>query len=216
MRCIGPFFASLLAASGVQAQDVVLVGDSILAWNRETGESIGDALASQINKPVANLAESGALFMAGFWEFGEDIPAQLDGAKPDILILTGGGNDVEPGCGTRKAAQIIDRMIAADLSGELADFVEPLTEQGTQVVYLAYYDLPDITSEFTPCRSDLLTLEARAIALADQTDGFRVAAGRSAIDPADLTLYDPDGIHPSPAGAALLGALLADTIRQLP
>lgn len=91
-------FTLCLAAMPLAAQEIVVIGDSIMDWN-SASESVPGQLAAALGVPVDNRAVSGAQVNPGLIErtLGKDIPSQLDGSSPDILVMTGGGNDFGEG-----------------------------------------------------------------------------------------------------------------------
>lgn len=207
----------LSAATSAKAQDIAMIGDSILAWNRESGESVGVRLAEQLGQPIDDHSTGGATLRAGFFGFGDSILTQFDDVEPEpeIVIFNGGGNDLAPSCHSPDAMDDMSQLIGADLTGLIPSFVDGLVSSGKTAIYLAYYDMPDVDTEFTPCVPMFEAMEVRLIELADQTSGFHVAQGRSVIDPADLSNYDSDYVHPSPKASKLLAELLAEEILAL-
>lgn len=214
MRALVIMAAGLLAGS-VSAQEVMVAGDSIMAWNREDGQSIAQALAAEIGLEVEDVSRSGARLSAGFLSGTMDIRRQVGRSRPDVLIFDGGGNDLGDECGCGACEGTLDDMIDAELDGEFRDFVTPLTEAGTEVIYLGYYDTPIGGNEFSPCEDFFEILEDRMIALADETDGLTFVTGKDVIDPSNDAHYDTDRLHPSHAGSAPLGGLVAETIAGL-
>lgn len=209
---------ALLAATPLAAQNVTIIGDSILAWNRETGESVGDTLSARLGRPVEDLSTGGALFRGGFWAFGDDIRGQFKESEtaPDVVVFNGGGNDLAPFCHDEESYAVMDRLVAPDLTGAIPAFVDELNAAGITALFLGYYDMPDEDVEFAPCVPMFETMGDRLLTLADQTPGFYFVSGASVIDPSDLGNFDEDKVHPSPRASELLGVLLADQIAALP
>lgn len=206
-----------LSAAPLAAQEIVVIGDSIMDWN-SPADSVPGQLAAALGVPVDNRAVGGAQMNPGLIgrTLGHDIPSQLDGATPDILIMTGGGNDFGEGCGCQLCDAVLDTLVAADGSGDLGSFLKDQTLTSDHVIYLGYYAPPDGGNAYSHCIPWMTEMDRRIAALADQTPGLTFVSATEVIDPANRSLYDPDWVHPSPAGAALIGALLADTIRALP
>jgi len=80
------------------------------------------------------------------------------------------------------------------------------------VLYLGYADPPAQGNAFAGCLAPLRTL-ARRVAMLSGVTHVPVA---HAIDPADRSFYDLDGIHPSAKASAVMAGLLADAIRAAP
>ncbi|MEL6572433.1 MAG: SGNH/GDSL hydrolase family protein [Pseudomonadota bacterium] len=206
-----------LSAMPLAAQEVVVIGDSIMDWNSPE-ESVPGQLAIALGVPVDNRAVGGAQVNPGLIGkvLGTDIPAQLEGATPDILVMTGGGNDFGEGCGCQLCDEVLDALVAPDGSGDLGSFLKDQTQTIDQVIYLGYYAPPIGGNAYSQCIPWLTEMDRRIATVADQTPGLTFVSAAEVIDPANQDLYDSDWVHPSPAGAALIGALLADTIRALP
>jgi lysophospholipase L1-like esterase len=83
--------------ASVVAQDIVIIGDSLMDWNEE--RSIPALLSKGLGVPVDNRSIAGAELSAGFWNRwdGLDIKAQLGSDKPSLLVMAGGGNEFS-GC----------------------------------------------------------------------------------------------------------------------
>lgn len=207
---------ALLSAGGdVSAQEVMVAGDSVMAWNREDGRSIADVLAARTGLDVEDVSQSGARLSAGFLAGSGDIRRQVGQARPDILVFDGGANDLGDECGCTACSRTLDEMISPGLEGEITDFVQPLIEDGTEVIYLGYYDAPVGGNEFSPCQPVLDQLETRMRALAAALDGLTFVSGADVIESSNGAHYDSDRVHPSHAGSALLGELVAEAIAAL-
>ncbi len=197
------------------AQDILVAGDSILAWNRDSRQSIAWELARRTGREVVDVSVSGARFSAGPVSLVPDVRRQIGDARPEVLILGGGGNDLRGECGCSACDATLDLMVGPTLSGEFANLILPLTRAGTQVIYLAYYDIPVGGNAFSPCEEELDALEARMAALAAAVDGLHIVRGDRVIDRTNLSHYARDRLHPSPEGSARLGSLLAATVAEI-
>jgi len=204
------FLALLLAAPSLaQAQNIVAIGDSIMDWNG--AQSIPAQLAQKLGRPVDDRSVAGAQISGGFWDrlHGRDIRAQLDGDRPDILVMTGGGNDLGDACCCAKGcAAEVDTLLTRDGRGALGDFLRDVVAGGMQVFVLGYADPPAGGNEFSGCLPHLRVLADRVTAI----PGVVHVPVRDAIDPADPSFYDADRLHPSVKGSAAMAGLLADAI----
>ena len=189
--------------------DIIVVGDSILAWHRGTGRSIPSVVADQTGLTVSNVAVNGARFIAM-----PGIAAQYVAGDYDWVIMDGGGNDLLPVCGTENEARVLNALITADgRGGAIAQFANSAAAAGAQVIVLGYYPVSDRGGPFVQCRAALAELAVRQARIADRNpDIIFVDAGR-VIGSSDVTAYAPDLVHPSPRGAALVGQLIASAIR---
>ena len=200
---------ALLLAAPSAAQDIIAIGDSIMDWNGP--ESIPAQLSQELDLHVDDRSVAGAQISAGFRDRlrGLDIRAQLGGDRPDILVMTGGGNDLGNGCGCSDGcAEEADILLTRDGRGELGDFLRDVVADGTQVFVLGYADPPLGGNEFSGCIPHLRRLAERL----DTIPGVILVPVHHAIDPADRSFYDADLVHPSVKGSSVMARLLADAI----
>ncbi len=200
---------SLLLAAPVQAQDIIAIGDSIMDWNG--AQSIPAQLSRELGVPVDDRSLSGSQVRAGFWNRrqGLDIRAQLGGDRPDIVVMTGGGNDLGEGCGCREGcAEEVEALLTDDGGGAFGDFLSDVVADGTQVFVLGYPDPPVGGNDFSGCVADLRVLADRL----DAMEGVTLVPVHQVIDPADMSFYDADRVHPSIRGSSVMAELLASAI----
>ena len=202
-----------LADSGTArtAARIVAIGDSIMAWNREAGASIPDVVGAQLSAEVDNRAVGGAIFL----DDNEGIPAQYVSDAWSWLLLDGGGNDVNDGCGCDDCAVLLDRLLSIDgQTGAIAAFIDQVRATGVKVAFVGYYKLPSGAQfGFDRCGDELATMRARATRMAASREGVIFVDATQAVRATDLPLYDNDLVHPSVAGSAAVGQLVADRVR---
>lgn len=190
--------------------DVIVVGDSILAWHRGTGRSIPDAVEQGTGLTVSNVSVSGARFLGT-----GGIPSQYIAGPWDWVIVDGGGNDLLPACGNSNAPAILDALISADgQQGAIPAFVNRAATNGAQVIILGYYPVSARGGPFVSCVSVLDELAMRQARLAASNPAAVFVDSGDVIDAIDAASYAPDLVHPSQQGAALVGQLLASTIQR--
>lgn len=200
---------SLLLAVPVQAQDIIAIGDSIMDWNG--AQSIPAQLSRELGRSVEDRSLSGSQVRTGFWNRrqGLDIRAQLGDDRPDILVMTGGGNDLGERCGCREGcAEEVDKLLTEDGGGAFGVFLSDVVADGTQVFVLGYLDPPVGGNDFSGCAADLRVLADRLDAL----EGVTLVPVHQAIDPADMSYYDADRVHPSVKASSAMAKLLARAI----
>lgn len=205
----GALTLSLLLAAPVQAQDIISIGDSIMYWNG--AQSIPAQLSRELGLPVEDRSLAGSQISTGFWNRmeGLDIRAQLDGDRPGILVMTGGGNDLGDGCGCREGcAEEVEALLTVDGGGAFGEFLSDVVADGTQVFVLGYPDPPVGGNDFSGCVADLRVLADRL----DAMEGVTLVPVHQVIDPADMSFYDADGVHPSIRGSSVMAELLASAI----
>lgn len=190
--------------------DVIVVGDSILAWHRGSGRSIPDVVEQGTGLDVTNVSVSGARFLGA-----GNIPSQYGAGDWDWVIVNGGGNDLRPACGTSNATAILDALISEDgRSGAIPVFVDRAATGGAQVIILGYYPVSTRGGPFVRCIAVLDELAARQARKAATNPAVIFVDSGQAIGASDSASYAPDLVHPSPPGAALVGELVASTILQ--
>ncbi|MEO9576498.1 MAG: SGNH/GDSL hydrolase family protein [Tateyamaria sp.] len=125
MRYVLAMLLCLAAPLGAEPLRVLAIGDSILAWHKWTGRDIPSAMGAVLGAQVENDAVAGARFSnasglgraAGF-----DVRAQFRPGPWDLLLINGGANDFLADCSCRACDEVLDGLIAPDLSGEVATY----------------------------------------------------------------------------------------------
>jgi len=205
---------SILFACQPQAENGVLgIGDSMLAWNRESGESIPEVVATELGLDVLNASVSGSQLTDGG---DEAIPNQyVDGAW-DWVVLNGGGNDLNEQCGCGECDAVLDNIASVDgQSGTLSELVDEVSSKGHSVVIVGYFQIPEEQPDFGNCGDTLVELNARQQQVAETRDGVWFISSGDVVSPADMSHYDDDSLHPSVEGSAVIGQNIAETIQGL-
>jgi len=206
----------LAAPAAAQEARIVVLGDSIMEWNGES--SVADIIERELGERVRDESVSGAQFShrLRFFVGPMDIRAQLPGRAFGWVVISGGGNDLAVDCDCNECAEVLDGLITADGTlGDIPDFAEQVTTSGTNIFWAQYYDAPQSGGPFGDCADELAELEARLDRLADRLPGVHMADMSEVIDPSDLSLYDPDRLHPSPEGSAVIGRWIAKELLSL-
>lgn len=214
-------FLCLLAAAcafgGAPADraDVLVMGDSIMTWNRSRGASFPDALSGRLGLPVATRAVPGAaLLPGGDTFFAGRIPGQVPDGRWDWIVVNGGANDLKSLCGCGRCAGVLDRLVSEDgTRGTWPDLLDALRPRASRGVVVVGYFGPSEAGRgpFAACTDELRALEARLARLAARTDGVRFVDIRPSFT-GPPGHYAPDLTHPSPLGSALIAALVAAEI----
>ncbi|WP_254655271.1 SGNH/GDSL hydrolase family protein [Roseobacter sp. GAI101] len=196
--------------------DILVIGDSVMAWNGTADQAIPDVMAQTLGRQVINKAVPGALFNNGnavYSAFGFDIQRQYPGGSWNWIVLNGGANDLGFGdCKCQDCRAKVDSLIGPDaMSGAIPAFLTRLRASGAQVLWMGYYK-GNGKGSFEGCRDDLVLLEQRINRFAAQTDGVIFLDSENVIDPQDDSQFASDNTHPSPKGAALVGRYLAKAI----
>lgn len=196
---------------------ILVIGDSVMWWNADEGESIADAIAAKLGEPVVNLAVPGAAISHPDPDMaveGLDIRAQYRKRGWDWVVVEGGANDLGDEGGARGCATVLDELVSADgRRGEIPELVERIRSDGARVVALGYYALSARADENDFCGDSLATLARRIEAMAAMNPEVLFVAMADVVSPADKAAYDRDGVHPSARSSQAIGRKIADAIR---
>ena len=194
--------------------DILVIGDSVLAWNRFSGQDAGRQIANALGRDVVSRAAPGARIEAGGLGTlgGLSISDQLSGSW-NWVVMNGGANDLATRCGCGPCGDQIDRLISADgAQGAIPQLIARARASGAQVLWAGYYVAPS-SGSFKGCRPALVEIERRIARLAAAADGLHFADIEDVLDPSVTPgLLAADRTHPSPAGSAVMGGFLAATI----
>ncbi|MCX8227900.1 MAG: SGNH/GDSL hydrolase family protein [Sulfitobacter sp.] len=198
--------------------DILVIGDSVLAWNGRSDQAIPDVIGKTLGRQVTNKAVPGAKFANGsalFSAIGFDIQQQYPGGSWNWIVLNGGANDLGfDDCKCAACRPAVAKLIGPDaMSGAIPAFLSRLRASGAQVLWMGYYK-GNGKGSFEGCRDDLVLLERRIARFAANTQGVTFLDSEAVINPADPTQFASDNTHPSPKGSALIGAYLANAISE--
>ena len=216
--------ALLVLASGLSAwaeaakPRVLVMGDSLMAWNGTRGAAVSDALGKMLGVKVKDHAVAGARY---FYHLpltgaaGLRISAQFRGGPWDYVVMNGGGNDLLFGCGCGPCKRMLTRLIRDDgRAGAIPDLVAEIRASGAKVIYTGYLRTPGITSPVEACGPLGDEMDARLTRMAAETEGviFLPLSGLVTKD-GDTSYHAMDLIHPSAKGSRAIAARIAEHIR---
>ncbi|MEM1115843.1 MAG: SGNH/GDSL hydrolase family protein [Bacteroidota bacterium] len=189
---------------------VLVIGDSVMEWNRPDNASVAHVIAELTGRSVQQSAISGALLSAD----GGDIRDQYAPGTWEWVVMDGGANDLGEECGCGPCAGVLDELASADgTRGEYPDFVRRVASDGAEVLVMGYYAPPTgAETEFTACADEFQELSQRLQRMASATDNVTFAPAAAVIDPDNGSHYDEDQVHPSVTGSRLIGEMFADLI----
>ncbi|MBX2802223.1 MAG: SGNH/GDSL hydrolase family protein [Myxococcales bacterium] len=196
--------------------EIVVIGDSILAFHAGSCASAPDVLGEELERPVRNAAKSGAKVAPGFAYIFGDIRNQYESSDWDWVVVEGGINDLVNDCDCGECDEVLDTLASEDgSSGEVPALVDAALADGARVALMGYYVMPQSASwGFGRCGEAIGALRDRYQRVADSRDDVIF------VDPAEVMSFDADPdayhrdeIHPSERGSVLLGQQLADAIR---
>jgi len=199
---------------------ILAMGDSMMAWNSASGQSVSHALEKELGEPVIDRSVPGARVIYGLpvsGALGLNISKQFAPGNWDWVVMNGGGNDLWLGCGCDGCETRLTRMISADgHSGLIPQAVGTARRSGAKVIYVGYLHTPGQNSAVDHCAADVAQLEARLTAMARRDPGVTFLAVKDVVPFGDLSFHASDRIHPSPKGSAAIGARIAAVIRGDP
>lgn len=192
--------------------EILLIGDSVLAWN---GGTVGNVIASELDREVISRAALGARINASGAAslVGLSIPDQLSDGRWEWIVMNGGANDLGA-CGCERCDAVIDGLISSDGSvGDIPDLIARARRTGAQVLWMGYYQAP-ASQSFKGCRPGLVEVERRVARYARSHAGVHFVDAEDALDPAIPGLLSSDRTHPSRQGSTIIGRFLARTIAE--
>ncbi|MEZ4449899.1 MAG: SGNH/GDSL hydrolase family protein [Nannocystaceae bacterium] len=208
----GSLCAEVEALSGEST--LLAIGDSILATNARTCQSIPHHAALSLGRPVDNRAVSGRSVSKG----SDRIPAHYEAGDWDWVIVDGGANDIVSVCGAAEVDDVIDGLASADVAdGDMVELVDRIVADGARVILLGYYPMKERARYgFDDCAEALAALNTRYQQLAESRTEVEFVFLGEVIDPEDTPdAYRSDRVHPSPEGSKRAGELVAERIREV-
>ena len=193
---------------------VLVIGDSIMAWNRAEGASVALLMDAQLEERVGDAAVSGAQFvLEGDEEM--DIRSQVSERDWEWVVFDGGGNDLNNTCGCGACDDILDGLVSEDgATGAMPTFVDGLNARGTKVVMFGYMGLPPGAEfGFSECGDEMAELTRRAEVMGASRSDLWVVDGRELFDGSDLSYFDDDQLHPSVKGSQAIADALSEVVR---
>ncbi|WP_254702613.1 SGNH/GDSL hydrolase family protein [Sulfitobacter sp. THAF37] len=198
--------------------DILVLGDSVMAWNGGSDAAIPDAMQTALGRKVVSKAVPGAQFdngsgLAG--AVGFDIRRQFPGGRWNWIVLNGGANDLGSDCGCGACGAVVDGLIGPDArSGSVPDFIDRLQQEtGARIIWMGYYK-GNGKGSFQGCRDDLVRMETRIARFAATRSAVYFIDSEDVIDPTDPAMFAADNTHPSPRASALIGSYLARGIAE--
>jgi acyl-CoA thioesterase I len=214
--CLLMILSSCGLAPRQSGGDILVIGDSVMAWNRSSGADIGSVIEAELGREVVSRAALGAQIRAGALGTlgGLSIPDQLSAGRWNWIVMNGGANDLGFSCGCTRCDAEIDLLISHDgTAGAIPDLIAKARLQQARVLWVGYYQTPN-SSSFRGCRPGLVELERRIAAYVLTREGVFFIDSEYVFEPANPGLLAADRTHPSAAGSAVIGRFIAKEIAR--
>lgn len=208
------FVGFALPSQANEPRRVLVVGDSLLDWQRIRGQSIPQVLARKTGWEVASRAASGAsMYRSGTTDNPRAvIPTQYQPDNWDWVVVNGGANDLLTKCGCRRCSRVLNEIISPDgKSGIMVDLVRRARSDGAGVVMIGYLGNPR-PNLFNGCREEVFEMVRRQKLLAEALPNVIYLSSRDAVDVNRRGTFAFDGIHPSGRSTKRIGTYLAQTL----
>lgn len=220
-------FAALLALAGCgesvgknSPASVLVMGDSMMAWNGATSRAIADVMEQELKQEVVDRSVSSARIIYNLpltGAAGLSIPKQYRAGNWDWVVVNGGGNDLWLGCGCFACKRKMSRLVAQDGShGAIPDLVAKLRASGARVIYTGYLRSPGTGSPIEYCRDEGQELDRRVARMAAQDDGVFFLSLADLVPTGDRSYHALDMIHPSVKGSTAIASRITTLIRAHP
>lgn len=190
---------------GDSSSKILLLGDSMMAWNRASGRSIGQVLEAGLDEEVTDRSVIGARYFYALpvsGKAGMRISRQYREGDWDWVVMNGGGNDLLFGCACSACRHMLDRLISEDgRAGEIPAFVKALRETGARVLYVGYLRNPGVQTPIKGCGPAGNELDRRLALLEGLDSGFFFVSLQDLVPWKDRSFHARDLIHPSAKGS---------------
>ncbi|MGR3614461.1 MAG: SGNH/GDSL hydrolase family protein [Paracoccaceae bacterium] len=197
---------------------ILAVGDSLLATNGLSGQSIPDVVEMELREPVIDRSVSGASMLYALpisGSAGLSIPKQYREGEWDWVIMNGGGNDLWLGCGCFACDRKMERLISQDGSnGAIPSMIARARRTGAQVIFVGYLRSPGLGSPIEHCRDEGDELERRVQMLSKSDPGLHFLSMADLVPRGDRSFHGIDMIHPSTKASTAIGQRVARYIRE--
>ena len=213
-----------LVPQETRTHKILAVGDSFTAYySRQVSgccQSYTDYASIEVDEFIRNEAVGGARLSGGPYL---EIPQQYDNAKAeegpfDVVILSGGGNDLTRECAvTTQPCSIACADKKEEIADELDSLITRMVSDGSHVVMVGGV----LMSNFPPSSTNAWYNEcwlqdpALAQAYADARPNVTYVNARDLANPNNRADYGLDGIHPSINLTRKIGERLGESLTEI-
>lgn len=192
---------------------ILILGDSMIASNRSTGQSVAGMLEATLGEDILDKSVAGARYFYALpisGSAGIRLTAQYRDGPWDWVVLNGGGNDLLFGCGCGKCRAIIDRLVSEDgRKGAIPAFVTMIRGTGAKVIYAGYLRNPGVQTPIKACGPAGNELDRRLTRMAQHDSGVTFLPMSDLVPYGDRSYHQFDLIHPSVKGSRAIAARIA-------
>lgn len=197
---------------------VLVIGDSLLAWNGGSKRAVSDVMEQELGVSVVDRSVSAARMIYHLpitGAAGLSIPKQVPRGDWDWVVVSGGGNDLWLGCGCGPCTRKMNRLVSQDgHSGAIPDLVAKLRARGSKVIYTGYLRSPGMGSPIEYCKDNGEELDRRAANMAAQDEAVFFLSLANLVPHGDRSYHAVDMIHPSVKGSAAIGNRISELIQD--
>ena len=212
------FFPPSRVAEAPPSGRILMVGDSMFAWNKLKGSGVGRELQKALGRKVVDRSRSGAHMTVAKSRSGDprtEIVSQYRAGPWSWVVINGGANDLLFECGCGRCARVLEDMLTPDLrNGAIAGLIEAAIEDGAKVMLVGYHAGRSGGHLFSGCRQDVTELVARQRRIAKARPEVYFVSARDALDSRNPAHFALDRVHPSSLGSKLIAQEIADGIRK--
>lgn len=188
---------------------VLVIGDSLFAWNRLVNGAVSDSIALQTGAMVVDRSNIASFVLTG------GIERQFISGDWDWVIMNGGGNDLMFGCGCRGCDASLSRMISQDgKAGKIPSLISQIRATGASVAYVGYLRSPEIVTPIEHCKDEGDELESRIKKFVDANAKTHFISLVDLVPPRGQGYLSFDLIHPSRRSSFLIGSRISELLAQ--
>ncbi|MES2667055.1 MAG: SGNH/GDSL hydrolase family protein [Pseudomonadota bacterium] len=187
------------------AAKILLLGDSMMASNRMSGQSVADVIEAGLGREVVDRSVPGARYFYALpisGSAGLNLARQYRPGPWDYVVLNGGGNDLLFGCGCGRCNGVLNRLISPDgRSGAIPALVKTMVGDGARVIYTGYLRNPGVQTVIKSCGPAGNELDRRMQRLAALEPDMQYLLLADLVPYRDRSYHQVDLIHPSVKGS---------------
>lgn len=197
---------------------ILLLGDSMMAANRISGQSVAAVIEAAVGQAVNDRSLAGARYFYALpisGKLGLRLTEQYRQGPWNWVVLNGGGNDLLFGCGCSKCTKMLDRLVSKDgRSGAIPSFIAKIRQSGAKVIYVGYLRSPGVPSPIRACKPAGNELDKRLTNMARADAGVTFLPMSDLVPNGDRSFHQSDLIHPSAKGSRGIGTRIARIINK--